>query len=349
MVSTFLFDAIQKLGARTIGPKLRSLGLKLYKNGVRIGGSDIAFDTVLPKAERVAVGEIKPTIGYVNTICQGTTITGNVNIAEDVTIQFHTIIQASVGSSINIAKNASIGDLVVIKADQGKSVSIGENALIASNAYLRNCKIGNDGVVCAGTKIYDDCVVEGMLGAGAVLLEGETVPEGEIWAGSPAVYIRKITDEERTHNADLVHQYSKVAEIVVEEMEIPIEERLILEMIRGRIYESQEELEQYRQHYKISNEGLPFADEDYLSAKRIFDIENIDDHNQNLNRKTMTEDYVNAYEGFPKNFNNHKANYRVHNELKGRVESDSEMQRPDYSVLEKSSQNAKPDNFTRKY
>lgn len=349
MVATFLFDAIQKLGARGMGPRLRALGFRLYKSGVTIGGSDITYESVMPPSERVKVNDAQPSIGFTKLIGQGTSIIGNVIIAENCTIQFHNLIQAGPGSAINIDKNASIHDLVIIKADQGKTVKIGKDAIISSNAYLRNCTVGENGFVGIGAKVYDGCVVNGMLGAGAVLLEGETVPEDEIWVGNPAAFIRYITEEERDHNKDLVFQYSKIGEIVAEEMENPIEEQILLEQIRNDTVDTDFSMNDYKMRQRARNEGLPFADEDYYTAKRIMDIETIEDMDRNLKGKKMTEDYVSNYEGFPKNFNNHKANYTIHNQLKEKVETDSDMQRPDYSSFEKHGQVAKPENWTRKY
>ena len=349
MVTTFLFDSIQKLGARSLGPRLRSIGLRVYQAGLRIGGTDATFESVLPQAERIRVGDRQPQIGFAKLIGQGTSIVGNVVVADNSVINFNNLIQAGPGATINIAKNASIQDLTVIKADQGKTVDIGENALICSNAYLRNCTVASNAVVGIGAKAYDGCVIEGMLGAGSVLLEGETVPEGEIWVGNPAVFVRRLTEEERDHNKDLVFHYSKVAETIEEEMKKPIEEQMLLEDLRNDIMEPEISMMHYQTLEKARTEGLPFADEDYLTPKRIIDIANFDDLNKEIKGKKMSEDYVYNYEDHPRNFNNHKANYRVHNELKDRIDTDADIQRPDLSHYEKGTDVAKPENWTRKY
>ena len=180
-------------------------------------------------------------------------------------------------------------------------------------------------------------------------LEGEVVPEGEIWVGNPAVFVRRITEEERDHNKDLCFQYSKVAEVIGEEMNRPIEEQMFLEELKARTVDRDECLDDYRAIEKARNEGLPYADEDFSNSKRLFDIEEKHDLENLFKNQKMSEDYPYNYDEFPRNFNTHKSNYRVHNELKGRVDTDSEIQRPDYRVLEKEGELNKPDNWTRKY
>lgn len=341
---------IQKLGARGIGPRLRSAGLRLYQTGIKLGGSDITYETVLPRCDEVRIGDKRPQINSPKLVGQGTSVMGDVNIDEGCTIQFNNIIQAGPnGGKIHIGKNTVINDLVIIKADQGQTLTIGENALIGSNAYLRNCTVRDNAVIGAGAKAYDGSVVEGMLGAGSVLLEGETVPEGEIWVGNPAVFVRRSTEEEKDHHKDLSMQYEKLADVIAEEMEKPIEEQILLEEIRYRLTDREANLEAYNRLEQASNEGLPFASEDFINSKRLMDMEQITDLKDEFKGKRLTEDYPYNYEDFPRNFNTHKPNYKVHNELKGRVETDAEMQRPDYSVLEKKNDVAKPENWTRKY
>lgn len=350
MVTTLLFDAIQKIGARGIGPRLRTLGFKIYKAGIKLGATDITYETVLPKAERVKVGDQQPQIGAIKLLGQGTSIIGDVNIGNGCTIQFNSTIQAGPnGAKINIGQDSSIGDLVIIKADQGQTVNIGKNALIGSNAYLQNCAVRDNGIIGSGAKAYDGSVIEGMLGAGSVLLEGEIVPEGEIWVGNPAIFIRRMTEDEQDYNKDLVFQYSRIGEIVTEEMEKLIEEQMLLDEIRDSPIEGDAYMHEYREEEMARNEGLPFATEDFINAKRVMDLEQINDLQVYIEGKNLSEDYAYNYENHPRNFNNHKPNYKIHNELKNRIETDADIQRPDFSVLEKEGEIVKPESFSRKY
>jgi len=349
-MATFLFDTVQKLGARGIGPKLRSFGFKLYQSGLRIGRSDITFESVQPKNDRIMVGDKSPQTNKAKLIGQGTSLMGDVTVGEGSTIQFNNIIQAGPnGGKVVIGSNTVINDLVIIKADQNSTVHIGNNVFIGSNAYLRNCTVKDNAFVGIGAKAYDGSVIEGTLGAGSVLLEGEKVPEGEIWVGNPAVFVRKVTEEERDHNTDLATQYSKLADIVKEELSKSLEDKLFIENMRDDPSNSDMLLKQYRIIEHAKNEGLPVTNEDFTHVKRLFDIEYVEDKKKELADISKTEDYNYNYDEFPQNFNAHKSNYRIHNELKGRAETDAEMQRPDYSTFENKGENTKPENWTRKY
>ena len=348
-MATLLFDVIQKLGARGIGPRLRSMGLRIYSSGLRLAGSDATFEMVLPQAERVKVGEKLPVFQNVKLVAQGSSIMGDVTIGEDTAIHSNNIISAVGNGRIVIGKNSIIQDLVIIKADEGHAVNIGDNVLIGPNAYLRNCTVKDNGVVGAGAKAYDGSVIEGMLGAGSVLLEGQTIADGEIWAGNPAALIRHMTEDEREHNRELLYNYSKVADIILEEMATSIEEDMALQDVLNVVVDRDSAMAEYKQLKYARNEGLPFADEDFVNAKRLIDLEFVNDTKEHLAGQKFTNDYPYAYEGFPRNFNIQKPNYRVHNELKGKVDTEADMQRPDYGVFEKGGDVSKPDNWTRKY
>jgi len=50
-----------------------------------------------------------------------------------------------------------------------------------------------------GASVHRGAKVEafGVLAAGSALGEGQSIPSGQVWAGSPAAYLRDITQEEK--------------------------------------------------------------------------------------------------------------------------------------------------------
>jgi hypothetical protein len=70
---------------------------------------------------------------------------------------------------------------------------------VGHGALLTSCIVGDGSLVGQGSIIQEGCDIgkNCIIAAGAVVLPDTVVPEGELWAGNPAVFIRKVTDEEK--------------------------------------------------------------------------------------------------------------------------------------------------------
>lgn len=76
---------------------------------------------------------------------------------------------------------------------------IEDNVYVGPNATLDACHLESFSYVGMGSTIGRGAVVESfaVVAAGASIPEGATVPSGQIWAGSPAHYLRDLTQEEK--------------------------------------------------------------------------------------------------------------------------------------------------------
>ena len=81
---------------------------------------------------------------------------------------------------------------------EGYPTIIGENALIGHNCMIHGCIIQDRGFVGLSATVMNGAVIESdaMLAAGAMLTQGKTAAAGQLWAGSPARYIRDLTPEQ---------------------------------------------------------------------------------------------------------------------------------------------------------
>jgi carbonic anhydrase/acetyltransferase-like protein (isoleucine patch superfamily) len=63
---------------------------------------------------------------------------------------------------------------------------------------LHACTIGDLAFIGMKACVMDDAIVEprAMVAAGALVTSGKTVPSGQLWAGSPAKYMRDLTEKE---------------------------------------------------------------------------------------------------------------------------------------------------------
>ena len=111
---------------------------------------------------------------------------------------WHSVIVRGDTAQIDIGKNTAIQDLTRIASNAsqpGDQISIGENCYVGANSTLDSCTLEDNAFVGMGATVSRGATIEafGVVSAGAVVPEGVTVPSGQIFAGSPARYLRDLT------------------------------------------------------------------------------------------------------------------------------------------------------------
>ena len=157
--------------------------------------------------------KLRPYIGHKTYIAHNATVIGNVITGNSCSIWYNAIVNAN-KSTIRIGNNTNIQDHVIISADNfdvgddvNKPTIIGNNVTIGHGAYIERstigdlCLIGNGSIVCEDSQMEE----KSMLAAGGVLVSGSVIKTGELWAGNPAKFIRKLSENEQANlqmNAD---------------------------------------------------------------------------------------------------------------------------------------------------
>ena len=141
---------------------------------------------------------ITPKIHSSVFLCEGVKIIGDVEIGEDSSVWYNTVIRGDV-NYIRIGKRTNIQDLSMLHVTNDLyPLIIGNNVLVAHSVTLHgavihdNCMIGMGALLLDGSEIQSNSIVA----AGAVIREGFTVPKGTLAAGVPAKIIRELTEEE---------------------------------------------------------------------------------------------------------------------------------------------------------
>lgn len=130
-------------------------------------------------------------------------------------------------SSIDVGEDSIIQDRVTIKRSQGgEAVRIGRGVIIGPNSYVGGAVLQDYSFVGMGSTVEDSVVVEsyGVVAAGAVVRKGSVIPSGQIWAGSPAKYLRDVTSEERESLREYHNELKNLAAIHSEETEKTFEQ-----------------------------------------------------------------------------------------------------------------------------
>ena len=140
----------------------------------------------------------KPQIDPSVYISEGVKIIGDVKIGEDSNIWYNSVLRGDV-KNIEIGRRTNIQDLTMIHvATYSQGCFIGDDVTVGHSAILHACNIGNMAYIGMQACILDEATVEdkAMLAAGSLLTSGKTVPSGELWAGRPAKFMRKMTKED---------------------------------------------------------------------------------------------------------------------------------------------------------
>ena len=143
-------------------------------------------------------------------IADNATIIGSVQMYNDVSIWFNTVIRGDNGNII-IGERSNIQDSCVLHTDEGIELIVGKGVTVGHKAMLHGCEIGNDSligintVILNGAKIGKNCLI----GANALITENKVIPDNSVVLGSPGKIIREISKEQREDILNSAEHYRK--------------------------------------------------------------------------------------------------------------------------------------------
>lgn len=157
-----------------------------------------------PDVSIITINGKTPQIDDSAFIAPGCRIIGDVTIGADSSIWYNCVIRADVNRVV-IGARSNIQDGSIIHCDgpapgapDGYPTIIGDDVLIGHNAVLHGCVLENRAFVGLSTTVMNGAVIEGdaMLAAGAMLTQGKRIETRQLWAGSPARYLRDLTEQQ---------------------------------------------------------------------------------------------------------------------------------------------------------
>ncbi|UEM05733.1 gamma carbonic anhydrase family protein [Skermanella rosea] len=154
-----------------------------------------------------------PAIHESAFIADTAVVIGDVEIGEDSGIWFGCVVRGDV-NVVRIGARTNIQDGVVIHvASKGQGTYIGDDITIGHMALLHACTLESGCFVGMRACLMDGSYVEtgGMVAAGALLTPGKRVRKGELWAGTPARFMREVTPEEIDFFPRSARQYVDLA------------------------------------------------------------------------------------------------------------------------------------------
>jgi len=131
-------------------------------------------------------------------LAQGSIVTGDVEIGEESSVWFHTVIRGDV-NFVRIGARTNVQDHSVLHVTSHTNPTIvGDDVTIGHRVVLHGCTVKDRCLVGIGAIVLDGAVVgpDAMIGAGALVPPGMIVPSGKLVLGAPAKVKRDLTAKE---------------------------------------------------------------------------------------------------------------------------------------------------------
>ena len=155
---------------------------------------------------------ISPDIDKSAFIAETAVVTGDVKIGKNTGIWYGCVVRGDV-NKVRIGSGVNIQDGTIVHVSGSFETVIENNVTIGHMALIHACTLGEGCFIGMKACIMDGAVVEtgAMLAADALLTPGKRIPAGELWAGSPARFVRKVGEKEIAMMEYTAPRYVKMA------------------------------------------------------------------------------------------------------------------------------------------
>lgn len=224
-----------------IGQVSKSVGKYIDQAGLAIMGPYAPTEKLSTHRRLVFYENQKPSLGGSSFIAPSATVVGGVTFGKAVAVMYGVVVRGekmkvSFGESVYIGDHSVVSPSLAPSGNAAQQCKIGSFVNIGTGCTIHNCTIedgatiGNGSVVGAGAKVERQAVLAG----GSVLQPGQVVPSRQYWSGSPAQFVRNLTDEELEARSDELERVLAVSDRHNYWHDLSLQERELLKMSTSR-------------------------------------------------------------------------------------------------------------------
>eukprot|EP00475_Leptophrys_vorax_P022390 TRINITY_DN3047_c0_g2_i1.p1 TRINITY_DN3047_c0_g2~~TRINITY_DN3047_c0_g2_i1.p1 ORF type:complete len:263 (-),score=9.52 TRINITY_DN3047_c0_g2_i1:241-1029(-) len=203
-----------------VGFWVRETGQALDRLGCRLQGKYAFREELSRHRTLMNLFDKLPEVPDSAFVAPSASVIGDVQIGARSSVWYNAVLRGDV-NSIRVGSDTNIQDGCIVHVAKtnlaGKVLPtiIGSRVTIGHNAILHACTVADEAFVGIGSTVLDGAVVESgaMVAAGALVTQNTRVPAGEIWAGAPAKFLRKLTDAERAFIATSAASYAQLGAV----------------------------------------------------------------------------------------------------------------------------------------
>lgn len=189
------------------------LGSQNQRQFSAVTGIDISEEWFMRQRKMIVLGNKVPTKSPDTWIAPSAVIVGDVDLLDKVSVWYGAVLRGDL-NNITVGSNSTIQDRTVIHAARtspsGLSAAtvIGKNVIIEPACVLRSCRVGNNCIVGARSSLLEGSMMEdnSILAPGSVVPPARRIPSGELWAGNPAKFVRKLSKDEMSNIVELAER-----------------------------------------------------------------------------------------------------------------------------------------------
>jgi len=204
-----------------LGGVLRARGQALERAGIRSQGLFGYTDTMSRHQRIVSLGKQVPKIGAEVFIAPSATVIGDVQLGAKSSVWYGAVVRGDV-NAVSVGDESCVQDNAVVHVAKNGVVQrkelptiIGRRCVVGHGAVVHAATVCDEARVGAGAVVLDGAKVEShaIIGSNALVTPGTVVGAMELWEGSPARFVRKLTaDEVDEMVLRVVELYSQIAE-----------------------------------------------------------------------------------------------------------------------------------------
>ncbi len=144
-----------------------------------------------------ALEEKQPQLLGRNWIADNAAVIGNVTLATGASVWFGCTVRGD-NDPITIGENSNIQDGSVLHTDIGVPLTIGRDVTVGHQVMLHGCSIGDNTLIGIQSVILNRARIgkNSIVGAGTLIPEGKSYPDGVLIIGTPGVVKRELSPQE---------------------------------------------------------------------------------------------------------------------------------------------------------
>ena len=151
-----------------------------------------------------------PLIAETAFIADYVTITGDVEIGEQSSVWFNSVIRGDVATT-KIGNKVNIQDNSILHQSPNNPLILEDDVTIGHQVILHSCIVRKGALVGMGSIILDQAEIgEGaFIGAGSLVPQGKKIPPNTLAFGRPAKVIRELTAEDKKEMERIYTEYAE--------------------------------------------------------------------------------------------------------------------------------------------
>lgn len=158
----------------------------------------------LRQRQRVPLGNRTPECAASAWVAPSAVLAGDVDVLDRASVWHGAVLRGDL-NNITLGQISNVQDRCVLHAARSTAAGlpaatvIGKYVSIEPAAVLRSCRVGDHAIIGSRAVLLEGSLVEdgAILAPGSVLPPARRVPTGELWAGAPARFVRKLTGDEK--------------------------------------------------------------------------------------------------------------------------------------------------------